>query len=881
MRTHSRGAVERLVRLFLAAAAVPLLGVAGTSGARALADPPPFQTVMDWTPFPADAPQPGAVLADSPDRVGLALSGDPHPAAGAPYGYTRARLVSLDTGRPKSALFTVPTFSASPFAPFWMDEAQGLFIYAAQHGAAGPGTPGPTWDIVGISMRSGRHIAFDVQSRFTAEPIVGLAPTDDGRDVVLVASSDVHNFAYGGGIAIDRVSIAGLKRGTLEPRWQLPYRPAETFCPSLINTNDAPAVLAVADKVVLGCRQASAGYDAVVPSDSRTPPGVAVFSGLGNSTNPTVSTAFFPAPGNFNANAESFVDRADERLILTDEDAAGVGARVFDAGHQRYVGRVPLGSYPGLALVVDPKTGRFYVGTQDTSVGLALADLRPIVPTQGLSVALPWSGYFRSFNPVLGFDDVRRNVLVPVKEGGGIHVLVVHDAAPAYAPPAAVNPDAGALNVPEQPGITDSQRSAVAQAYGADYQVIGGLSNIAAGNGVPAGTNFLRQAEIVDATLTSDEATAQSILASEDQVTEQLRTCIGVTTQVPCVPVPTQVGMKPDFADLSACSDFGSGSTKGRQYKDTAYVSCDYATARTEAGSSFVSDGALFMTTSRSEPAAAPVQVSRSSTEATLRRAPGRGAVATTVKATADGISILGVVHIGSVSTEITLTTHGRPGTSSVKRTVAINDVSVAGKVLCANDCSTDVVQSAINTVQPGRVHVDFPDAQTTQSPGGTFVGVVQDPWYHAERVFDGEKVATDYAVPAMTITVTLDGVERTRLVVDLAAADATDSYRIYNLGKQAPFLPPLPGKVGRPAPLDIPGTLTASPVAPAAAPAVAQSGGFGAALANAARFLLGSPGRMLALLPVFLLLGVPVYLSARRRLLLELPLLSRDEGLS
>src|SRR3954467_6991763 len=185
MRRQPRGAARRWLRLLLAATAVPLLGIAGTSGPRALADPPPLRTVMDWTPFPSDAPQPGAVLADSPDRVGLALSGDPHPAAGSPYGYSRAQVVSLDTGRPKSALFTVPTFGGSPFAPFWMDEAQGLFIYAAQHGAAGPGTPGPTWDIVGISMRSARHIAFDVQSRFTAEPIVGLAPTDDGRDVVL------------------------------------------------------------------------------------------------------------------------------------------------------------------------------------------------------------------------------------------------------------------------------------------------------------------------------------------------------------------------------------------------------------------------------------------------------------------------------------------------------------------------------------------------------------------------------------------------------------------------------------------------------------------------------------------------------------------------
>src|SRR3954452_5436910 len=305
MRTHSRGAVERLVRLFLAAAAVPLLGIAGTSGPRALADPPPLRTVMDWTPFPADAPQPGAVLADSRDRVGLALSGDPHPAAGAPYGYTRARLVSLDTGRPKSALFTVPTFGASPFAPFWMDEAQGLFIYAAPHGAAGPGTPGPTWDIVGISMRSARHMAFDVQSRFTAEPIVGLAPTDDGPHVVLVASSAVHSVAYGSGIAIDRVSIAGLMRGTLEPRWQLPYRPAETFCPSPISTNDAPAVLAFADKVAVACRQQSVGVDAaLVSGPNRILPGVAVFSGLDTSANPTVSAAFFPAPGNFNINAD-------------------------------------------------------------------------------------------------------------------------------------------------------------------------------------------------------------------------------------------------------------------------------------------------------------------------------------------------------------------------------------------------------------------------------------------------------------------------------------------------------------------------------------------------------------------------------------------------
>ena len=891
MRTHPRGAARRLVRLILAAAAVPMLGIAGMSGPGALADPPPLQTVMDWTPFPADAPELGGVFADSPDRIGLALSKDPKSATsnGGPIGWTRAQLISLDNGRPKSTLFPVPTFVyGPPSAPFWMDERRGLFIYAAPKEPAGTGTPASTWDIVGISMRGARRVAFDVPSRFAAEPLVGLAPSDDGRDLVLVASADQPHIAYGGGIAVDRVSIAGLQHGTLQSRWQNPYRAPETACPSPVMTNDATAVLAFTDKVVLACRQASLGYEAsITTSASRTLPGALVLSGLDTSMNPTVRTAFFPAPGNFNINADSFADRADERLVLTDQDQEGVGGRVFDAVHERYVGRVPLGSEKVLGAVVDQKTGRFYAGSEDFTVGLAETDLRPVVPTQGLLVPHPYSELLHddaaAGTPLLTMDEARHNLFFPVRENGVIHVLVVHDSVPRYLAPVPANPDAGALDVPEQAGITDSQRSAVAQAYGANYQLVGGAYDLANGNHeVPAGSNFLRQAEVIDATLTSDESTAHSVLATEDRITDQNRQCVGVIPQVPCAPVPTQAGLKPTFADPVGCSDFGSAATKGRQYSDTAYVSCNLDGAKTEAGSSFVSDSALFLTSNRTEPVAAPVQVSRSSSQVSLERTPGLGVVATTVTATADGISIAGGIHIGSVSTEIKTATHGRPGTSSVKRTVTVNDVTVGGAVICTRNCSSDTVQSAIETVQPGRVHVDFPGAQTTQSPRGTFVGVVQDPWYHAERVFDGEKSETDYAVPAMTITMNLDSGARSRLVVDLAAASVTDSYRIYSLGKQAPFLPPLAGKVGPPPPLSLPGTLPGSlPTPSAAAPAVAQSSGFGAVLANSARFLFGSPGRMLALLPVFLLLGVPVYLSARRRLLLELPLLSRDEGLS
>ena len=868
-----------------------MLGMAATSAPHALADQAPLRTVMDWTPFPSDTPAvgAGAVFADSPDRLGLALSRDPKaPASASGRAWTRAQLISLDNGHPKSALFNVPSFVSGPYAPFWMDEARGLFIYAAPKPAVA-GAPAATWDVVGISMKGARHIAFDVPSRFAAQSILGLAPSDDRRDLLLLANADKQGAAYGTGIAIDRVSIAGLLSGNFSSKWQRPYQAPQSLCSSPIFTLYAPAVLAFADKVVVGCREVSTGIDAVYSGPNRSLPGFLVLSGLSAASNSPVGTAFFPAPGNFNLNAESFADRADNRMVLTDQDVAGVGARVFDAIHERYVGRVPLGNQSLTGAVVNQQNGRLYVGSPEPTTGLAEADLRPVVPTQGFLVPQPYANYFRdSAPPVLGFDDVRHNLLIPAQEGATNHVVVVHDSVPDYEKPAPANPDAGALDVAEQPGITDSQRSAVAQAYGADYQLIGGTSNIASGVGsadhsgdFSPGTNFVRQAEVASATLTSDESTAQSILARQDRVTEQDRTCVGVNTKVPCAPVPTQAGVRPTFADPSSCSDFGSLATKGRVYKDTAYVSCNLNGAQTQAGSSFVSDGALFMTTNRSEPTPLPVQVSKSSTEVSLQRAPGLGAVTTTVEATADGISIAGGIHIGSVSTKITLTTHGRPGTSKVARQVTVDDVTVAGKVLCTNNCSSDAVLSALNTVQPGRVRVDFPDAQKTQSPRGTFVGVVQDPWYHAERVFDAEKDPTDYAVPAMTVTIALDSGERSRLVVDLAGADATDSYRIYALGKQAPFLPPVAAKVGPPAPLNLPGTLAGPPPATVAAPAAAQSGGFGAVLANSARFLFGSPGRMLALLPVFLLLGVPVYLSARRRLLLELPLLSRDEGLS
>jgi hypothetical protein len=367
------------------------------------------------------------------------------------------------------------------------------------------------------------------------------------------------------------------------------------------------------------------------------------------------------------------------------------------------------------------------------------------------------------------------------------------------------------------------------------------------------------------ATLSNDESTADAVLGREDHVTDSDR------SGVP--------GGGSTFAPPAGCNDFGTSPQSTPKVVDGAFVTCDVTGDKTTGGASFVGDSGVMMTTGNSAPAVAPVQVSRSSVSVSELRQPNLGPVVTSVTAIADGILLPSAVRIGSVTTTVTLTVKGRAGTATAKRVVTVHDVAVAGNVVCTDDCSLQKVQALVDTIAPGRFSIDFPGAQTTISAHGTYAQVVQDPWYHAERVLDADKADTDLAVPAMTVTVNMDGKTKSRLVVDLAAAAASSAYRVYRADKAAPGAAPAATQPSATVPTPL-GPLTGAgqPVTPAVAPTAAAATGVIPALARAAHFVFGSLGRFLSLLPVFVLLGVPVYLSARRRLLLELPLLSRDE---
>jgi hypothetical protein len=258
--------------------------------------------------------------------------------------------------------------------------------------------------------------------------------------------------------------------------------------------------------------------------------------------------------------------------------------------------------------------------------------------------------------------------------------------------------------------------------------------------------------------------------------------------------------------------------------------------------------------------------------------------LAANVTATAENVSILGVVSLAKVSSRIAVATHGRTGTATATApVVTVSGAEVNGKPACDAPCPTDALEAVLNTALAGRAHVEFPRAEVKRSRRGSAVSVSQDPWYHAERVLDYDKADDDYAVPAMTIVVYLDRSAKSRLVVDLAAVSAVAAYRIYALDR---FTGGPPAEAGPGASLLLPHGLAAPPPgaptvggasAPVPADVTAPQGIVQEAVARL-RLAMRSPKAALPLIFIWALLGLPEYLAARRRLLLELPMLTREQ---
>jgi hypothetical protein len=830
-------------------------------------------TVVDeWHPFDATTQLPGAFAVDASARMGWAFSGD---ASTADQGWNHVAAVSLLNGRRMSRSTSVPTLQER--APLVVDPRRHLVVYAEnQIGGVQPGAPFAP-KLVGIAVRHGAPgIVFRIASPLGFDRIAGLALDETGDDLFVLGTGGGSFGVPEAGSAVvelQRLSLDSLVAQRSATRWTSAYRVPSGQCPALIQVGLPVAVLVVKDSVLFGCRGSAPIVSVFVPN-SPLLSGIMTLHGATRAATPSITVGYHPMPGNFAVYGETVADQATHRLVAI--DVAGlVGIRVYDALHERFVGRIFAGSQHINALLTSPATGRLYFASADPTVGLGESDLAALVPTQGAIAPDALSNRMSGHPLRMAVDDSTHRIFVPAEHKAddgttSYSLLVLADRYPRYRQPEALDYDAGAADIAEAPGRTDTTRSAVAEGFGADYQLIGGTANFVqnttgvdpGGQGRP-GSRYLRQAVVRSASLTADGALAVAVAGREDDTTSADR---------------QGAGAGDSFAPIAQCTDFGASPMRQPLTVQGAQVLCDLEHQKVLATSSFTSQGAIATTGQGEPPATAPVQSSSSGVSLVEQRI-GRIASPLTVVATAfaDNVTIAGVVRIGRVTSTLRVSSSGRAGRSVAMRTVAVSHVVVGGTPLCSSVCPLPDVVAAVNAALGSRGHVEFPAADVIRTPHGTYAQVRQDPWLHAERVLDYDKADDDYAVPAMTVVAYYDGLSKSRLVADFAGLAAATSYRIFTVTGRESGEPTLPGYK---TPVQPRGGLPAVGVPPAHSPSVqlAQADSNSAvALARSLRLFLRDPRSALPLLIMLSLLALPEYLSARRRLLLELPLLRRE----
>lgn len=871
------------------ATAAAALSAVGGAGRVAEADAGLIQ-VAEWRPFPGDTSGHGHLALDPGAGVGYAFSG----TAVDGLSWERVQAVDLATGKHVGKSVALPVTIDSR-VPLYVDPQRHAVIWADSYSTSLASPPAPQ-RLHGIGLRNGvvKHL-FTVDAPTGSLRIAGFAPDERNEDLVVVATADGTSQQLLSGLSlieVTRLPLDDLVAGRAKPRWASNVRFPLGSCNSLVQNVLPTAVLPVDDKLYVACRGAGTAFTGQVPQlATGGASGVVELTGVGRTASPNVTTRAFRTAGNFTlAGAESIADPKMRRILMV-ETGGYNGFRVFDTDHRRFVGRINGGALQMNGFVVARDSSRVYFISGDKDVGLAYGDDAALIPTQGERLPVPFAALFaQGTTRRLSFDERTRRLFVPLRrkdEAGRLveSVLVLKDVADPYVAPEKPDYAAGTIDAADVEGKTDSEQAATARAFGADYQLVGGTANLlqnvtsvdTRGQARP-GTRYLRQAYVRSANLTGDGARAEATVAEEDATTDQDR-------------YDNDLGR--EFAPVATCTDFGAGKTSDAKLGAT--VTCDLGGMTVTGSARYDAASGVFVTgPGQANPVPAPVQMGDAYSEVKEQRGVGRGALVTTVRAVAENVTIGGVVKLGRVEQVATLTSHGRTGTAKIDRKVTISEVSVNGSPLCGAACSIASVRDTLNKTFDGRFWVDFPAAYEVADKRGTYAEVAQDPYWHAERKLDYDKPEEDFVVPAMSVVSLLDGVSKTRLVTEFAAVSGTASYRTF---PRSDFdydddedgtdetAAPTPGPVatltpgGGPAPTTGPAPKP-SPTTVAGGSGGQDDGAVGAIL-DRLRLSLRSLGDAFPLLLIWALLGVPAYLSARRRLLLELPMLTRDEDLS
>jgi hypothetical protein len=819
----------------------------------------------NWHPFTNTPLVSSAILAlDTKARTAYAFS---QPRGGvAPLS---VRAWDLDTLRPKTPLFTgAPTTPIASPTPVAVDTKNHDVVVspAAQNGAV------PTVTVVG--ERQGKiALLATATTRFPAGyQVAGMVADVAHNRLFLVGMPDAgaRSLAFPGlgAVRVDAWKLDDLARGVVTSEL-VTAGTVPSACGQPITSNLPGGVVPSPDgrSIYFGCVGTTGLTTTAGPAGGE-------ISGIAKMdvvvpTGATAAFRMFPIAGNFGL-GDAIAAPGVPRIVLASTGSGRTNIKVFDTDHERYVGTVGLtGQLAGLT--ADPGSGVGYAVLTD---GLSVFGLDQTPVSQG--VILPeFSDILGSVSRAITVDPKTRRVFIPaapnISDSADPYIVVVRDKTPVDTTVATTE----SRPLAEVPGKTDSTRASVASAAGFETRLVGGVNNVVLnathfdpGGELHPGTRAATLGLISQVRLTNTEASAAAVTARIDEVTSS--------------------DAQRTAAPVLQCVDFSG--VKDVKSADNVTVNCDLAAQRVVTTAAGSAPRILVADDKGTTPVPAAVQVRSASSSVISTRDPKTGATLTTVTSESDGVDILGVVQIGRVLATAKTLTQGVPAPAKSEYTRELSDVVVGGQRVCAASCSLSQVLGQINGALAGRVSIEFPAPVTTSSKYGSAAQVTVDPYQHVEDELFNDEPADSALAPAMVVTYFADGTAASRQITRLAALAVTQSYVVFPLGSdggdgggggggQTP--PPIrtggsstPGTSTPGSTTTIPGTVTT------ANPPAQTGGGLVGAIVHGLRVVFRRPGDVAAIACIWMLLALPAYLAARRRLLLELPRLRRvQEG--
>jgi hypothetical protein len=490
-----------------------------------------------------------------------------------------------------------------------------------------------------------------------------------------------------------------------------------------------------------------------------------------------LAVTIHPIAGSYSA-GESHVDAAEGKFVMVSQ---GTGqpvqaAWVFDLAHRVFTGVVSAGSLNVIDSAVEPGSGLLFVGIDGK---LLVSSTRLRNTPQALTAALPLGS-----GTTLGIVLMRRarRLLVPTREGIVFRPNVYDVTLPDFVDPAEDDPDARTVDAPEAAGKVEADFGGDAQAFGMRVHQVAGANGVLqnifpsrndyvafiGGNAknltlgqVPLpplndGSRDVYFARVAKAHLSQGEATATAIEADRDPVTE------ADWTRATGGPWPYAA---------AACADFGGGEEE--RSVPGATTRCDTGRGRVE------------VRADHDNAASAPEAVSAggSSSSATLARARS-GGLRVAVAAEARDVSVGGVVRFGRIASESVTQAGGRPGTAVASYVRRFENVSMPG-YQCGLECDEAEVVARMNTLLGARFRAELPAARVAATPRGAQADASREPWQHRQDVVLNDQAESEQQVAALRVTYLNDNAQRSRVVFEFGATDATAGYRLFALGAE------------------------------------------------------------------------------------------------